>query len=187
MNTLITRGSLLLALFALVFALPAAAQDTTTTQPPPEVTSPPPTEAEPLSAEDQEASQQAAEEWLAYIDEGDIAQSYENAAQLLKDQITQEQWEQRVGDVEGQLGELQSRTFTTAQAFPAPPDAPPGEYVAVQYAADYASMAVQESVVLAKEDGTWKTAGYLVRPAEPMPAGPGADTTGVPADTSDNG
>ena len=190
MKTFITRSSLMLALFALAFALPVAAQEQdTTAQPPPEVTSPPPS-AEAPSVEDQEAARQAAEEWLAYIDEGDIAQSYETAAQLLKDQVTQEDWEQSIGEVQGQTGELQSRSFSTAQALPAPSEDPQGEYLAVQYASDYARLPVQESVVLVKEEDTWKVAGYLVRPAEPTPAGPqGApspqgDTTGAASDTT---
>ena len=132
--------------------------------PPPEVNAPP-SQPEPPSAEEQEAAQQAAEDWLAYVDEGDIGQSYENAASLLKDQVTQEEWEQSIGEVQGQIGELQSRSFTTAQALPAPPEDPQGEYLAVQYAADYANLPVQESVVLTKDEDTWKVAGYLVRPS----------------------
>ena len=191
MKNLIARGALALALFALIFAWPAAAQDTTTAQPPPEVTSPPP-QPEPPSAEDQEAARQAAEEWLAYIDAGDAAQSYDAAAQMFKEQIAQEDWERQVDEVQSQIGELQSRSFVMAQAPPVPPDAPQGKYLAVQYASDYANASVQETIVLFQEGGDWKMATYLVSPAAPMPAGPPdapsppSDTTGAASDTTGN-
>ena len=178
MNTLFPRNTVALLFLCLTVAWPAAAQETDSTMQDTTMQAMP----EPLSAEAQDEVQQVADGWLALLDESDMAQSYEAASQLLRDQVTQEQWEQSIGSARGQSGALESRTFTAVRQVPAPPQAPPGEYAAAQYLAKYANFEAQEMVVFFKEDGTWKPAGYFVQPTSP-PTGTG-DPSGAMEDTT---
>ena len=187
MRALFSRSTAALLFLLLLIAWPAAAQETDTTMQEAPMEAAP----EPLSEEGQAEVQQVADSWLALIDEGNIALSYEAVAQLLKDQVTQAQWEQSIGNAREQVGELASRTFTAVRQVPAPPQAPPGEYAAAQYLAEYANFEVQETVVFFKEDGTWKPAGYFVQPVSaPLgpddPSGAMEDTTGAASDTTSN-
>jgi len=44
------------------------------------------------------------------------------------------------------------------------PRAPEGEYVTAQYRATYGEKDAVETVSLKKDDGTWRVAGYYVKP-----------------------
>ncbi len=115
-----------------------------------------------------EAAQQAADQWLAHVDAGDAAQSYETAAAVLKDQITEEQWRGSLNAVEMQTGELVDRALITPRYTTTLPNAPPGEYVILEYDAQYTNLAALEVVVLKKENDDWRSAGYLVQPQNPQ-------------------
>ena len=65
-----------------------------------------------------------------------------------------------LGAVKGR--KLKSATFSTSI-----PQAPPGEYVIVQYDTvfDGPQGAVETATVMHEKDGSWKVAGYFIRPS----------------------
>lgn len=128
--------------------------------------------AAPLAAQDpHEAHEQAAradaEAWLALIDAGDYQASWEAAASPFKQAVTPELWAQQGALISGQLGEFQGRRLEDAQYTTELPNVPPGEYVALTYASEFANLpAAREFVTLVLEEGEWRVIGYYVRPAQ---------------------
>lgn len=113
-----------------------------------------------------EAAKEATQEWLALVDAGDYEASWEQAAGLLKSQITAKQWAERIQQVKSQLGAPGERALIAARYTTSLPNVPEGEYVVVQYRAQYGGQNVVETATLTNDEGTWRVAGYFVRPAE---------------------
>jgi hypothetical protein len=59
---------------------------------------------------DNSAAQAAAESWVALIDQGQYAASWQNTAASFKGAVPQPQWEQAVGAARGPFGGLKSRS-----------------------------------------------------------------------------
>jgi len=109
-------------------------------------------------------AKKAAAEWLDLVDANDYDASWEEAASLLKSQVTAEQWAVQVQQVHDQLGEFQERSLIAARYTTSLPNVPDGEYVIAQYRAQFSNQTVIETATLAKEGSTWRIAGYFVRP-----------------------
>ena len=106
----------------------------------------------------------AALAWLAIVDAGHYGQSWEAAAQVFRDSVTQARWESMVKPVRGQVGALVSRKLASAQYARDIPKAPPGEYVVIQYSTRFENGLFTETVTPMKEkDGSWKVSGYYIK------------------------
>src|SRR6267143_544791 len=79
------------------------------------------------------AAEQAAQAWLAIIDKGDIAKSWDEAAVAFQLAVTQEKWQQAVKSARGPLEPFGARRRIMARYTTEPPNAPPGKYVLLQY------------------------------------------------------
>jgi hypothetical protein len=132
----------LLALLALVLQPPAIAAET------------PETEA-----------LEAAETWLALVDSGDYAKSWDAAAAYFKGAITKEKWGQALKGVRPPLGKVLSREVKAKQFATSLPGAPDGEYVVIQFETSFEnkSTAVETVTPMKDEDGKWRVSGYFVR------------------------
>jgi Protein of unknown function (DUF4019) len=114
----------------------------------------------------------AAEEWLALVDAGDLEESWERTAQLFKSDISERdffksgiskrQWQSSLRTVQNSLGKavlrrLKSKRFTTEL-----PWEPAADYVVVEYETTFdREMNRTEVVILMKEsDGEWRVSGY---------------------------
>lgn len=119
------------------------------------------------TAQDQ-TPQEAAEEWVALIDSGEYAASYQAAADsIFKTQLTEDEWVRIVGVVrEERLPSLQRRSFVDVQQLDELPNAPAGQYAIVRYESRYGEVTADEVVTLVLEEGRWKPAGYAVRPQQ---------------------
>lgn len=119
------------------------------------------------ATEDERAAQTAAEAWLDLIDAGEYAESWNEAASSFQEAVSAKQWAQQVGDVRQPYGALQERTFESAESATDPPNDPPGEYVTLTYKSAFANTpnAIETVATVKQEDGSWKVAGYWVRPA----------------------
>ena len=102
--------------------------------------------------------------WLAMVDAGRYGQSWEAAAQYFRDSITRPQWEAKLAQSRGKMGNVMLRKVTGVRYARELPQAPAGEYVVVQYSTRFESGLFTETVVPMKEkDGSWKVSGYLIR------------------------
>ena len=111
------------------------------------------------------AAGEAANNWLAVVDSGQYARSWDQASALFKKQVTAEQWEQAARAAREPLGKLVSRKPASAQFSKTLPGAPDGEYVVVGYASEYEGKkeAVETVVMMKEKDGSWKPAGYFIK------------------------
>ncbi len=154
MNTLSRIMSLVLLGAVLIWAAPAEAQNM-------------PQQQSPENPEAVEEARQAAEEWLELTDSGSFDESWNQAASLLQDEVTQDEWTSQSEDVTNQVGSIEERNFMGGQYQENIPNLPEGEYVIMQYEATPSDLdqKLMEIVATTKEDGEWKVAGYTMRPA----------------------
>lgn len=128
------------------------------------------TQAQEVNTDNAEAAIAAAEEvalgWLELLDAGDIEESWHQAAASFQDAVTPDQWDASVKQARAAVGAPGERSRGSVQQLTDPPNAPPGEYVILQYKATAAEGANSiETVVLVKQGGDWKVTGYFIRPA----------------------
>lgn len=121
-----------------------------------------------INANAGQAAQEAADAWLALIDSTDYETSWQQAASMFQEQISEAQWIQTLQSVRGPLGAFQSRAPQKREYRTVLPDAPEGEYVVVTYGSHYTQLASgTETVTLTKTDTEeWKVVGYYIRPAQ---------------------
>jgi hypothetical protein len=85
------------------------------------------------AGEREAAAQAAAESWLKTVDAGDYTSSWEQAAKLFKDAVTQEQWVRAAKGTRAPLGKLVSRRLKSRQYTEKLPGALDGKYVVIQF------------------------------------------------------
>ncbi|WP_225073348.1 DUF4019 domain-containing protein [Desulfuromonas sp. CSMB_57] len=107
----------------------------------------------------------AAEQWLAMVDAGRYAASWQEAAGLFRDAVIQDHWVHSLNAVRKPLGRLvsrkvQSKTYTTAL-----PGAPDGEYVVIRFETSFANKqrAIETVTPMMDNDGIWRVSGYYIR------------------------
>jgi hypothetical protein len=115
----------------------------------------------------EQAAQKAAEQWLAVVDAGNYGESWNQAAEFFKSQVTKDAWIQNVSSVRNQTGKLKSRAFKSARYTESLPNAPAGKYVILEYQSSFEAGSFVETVVPMQDtDGIWKVAGYFVKPVK---------------------
>ena len=106
----------------------------------------------------------AARAWVALVDGGRWDESWRAASTLFRSQTTTRQWAAMIEPVRKPLGTVSARAVARASAATSRPGAPAGEYQVVQFRTAFAvKPGAIETVVLAREDGAWKVAGYFIR------------------------
>lgn len=113
----------------------------------------------------EEQAQRAAESWLALVDSGSYAQSWEAAASAFKTAISGDQWKQALDSARTPLGKVGARKLISAQYKRELPGAPDGDYVVIQFDTSYENKkaAVETVTLMLEKDGGWKVAGYFIR------------------------
>jgi hypothetical protein len=105
------------------------------------------------------------EAWLALVDEGEYRKSWETAAELFRNAVALEQWEQSLQAARRPLGALISRKPKTKHFTTSMPGAPDGEYVVFQFDTVFEnkSSAVETVTPMRDPDGKWRVSGYYVK------------------------
>lgn len=118
-----------------------------------------------MAQDKNEAAKKSAESWLAVVDKGDYAASYDEAASIFKLAITKEDWLQKVRAARGPLGKMISRKLKLMQYETTLPGAPDGEYVVIQYDTSFENKrsAVETITPTLDKDGQWRVSGYFIR------------------------
>ena len=113
----------------------------------------------------EQLAQKSAESWLALVDSGKYAQSWDEAAELFKSAVTKDQWQSALGTVRTPQGKVQSRTLKSATYTRTLPNAPDGEYVVIQYDTNFEhkQAAVETVVPMRDKDGAWRVSGYFIK------------------------
>ena len=113
----------------------------------------------------EKAATSAAQAWLALIDDGNYAKSWQEASAFLQGAVTQKAWEDAMESARKPLGKLVSREVKTARSFTALPGAPDGQYVVMQFETSFANKksVIETITFMLGKDGQWKSAGYLIK------------------------
>lgn len=123
-----------------------------------------PAAAPPAASVTETDGSRAARQWLTLVDGAQWAPSWQQASALFRSQVTAQQWEGAVTPVRQPLGAVKNRTFARATRASELPGAPAGEYELVEFRTQFAAPETKtETVVMVRENGAWKVAGYFVR------------------------
>ncbi len=110
-------------------------------------------------------AQTAAKAWLTLTDTEKYGQSWDASAALLKASITKPDFEKALRTARSPLGALRSRTVKSTTFTRTLPGAPDGEYVVIQYAAQFANKAsaLETITPMREKDGSWRVSGYYIK------------------------
>jgi Protein of unknown function (DUF4019) len=145
-------------------ATPAPSAAPATTAP---ATTPPPTAppaGQPTLRDDRE-SIDAGMKWLALIDADKAGDAWDLSSKQLKSAVTRAKFIEGIRDSRKSLGKLETRTAERFARSHKMPGAPEGDYVIIEYTAQFArGQKLQEQLVWAIDDGDiWRVAGYYYR------------------------
>ena len=107
-----------------------------------------------------------AQAWLRLVDAGRYGESWDSAAAVFRDAVTKPAWESAVREGRAPFEPFGRRELLAGSFQTQLPNAPPGEYVVLQYRTKVArGRTVVETVTPMKDrDGRWRVSGYYVRP-----------------------
>ena len=113
----------------------------------------------------EKAATSAAQAWLALIDGGNYAKSWQEASDFFQGAVTQKVWENAMESARKPLGKLVSREVKTTKSVTALPGAPEGQYVVMQFDTSFASKksAIETVTFKLEKDGKWKDTGYFIK------------------------
>jgi hypothetical protein len=117
------------------------------------------------SPEKEKAAVASAEKWLGLIDTAKYRESWKEAAELFRNAVSPEQWEQSLQAVRTPLGKLITRKLKTKTYRTSLPGAPDGEYVVLEFETSFAhkKSAIETVTPMMDKDGTWRVSGYYIR------------------------
>ena len=107
----------------------------------------------------------AAKKWLSMVDEGKYSESWQEAAEYLRNAINQEQWNRSLQGVRKPLGKVVSRQKKSATYRTSLPGAPDGEYVVIQFDTSFENKkaAIETVTPMMEQDGQWRVSGYYIK------------------------
>lgn len=111
------------------------------------------------------AGTQAAQAWLASVDQGEYVQSWDAAAKPFQRAVGRDDWAHSVASVRGPLGKLVSRQLRSAEYKTSVPGAPDGKYVVIQFSTSFEKKAnaVETITPVHEDDGAWRVSGYFIK------------------------
>jgi hypothetical protein len=122
----------------------------------------------------EDAAQGAAESWLAVVDGGAYAASWDQAARALKSAVKQSEWAAMAEGARAPLGKLGSRKLKSRESTDKMPTTRviggkvyswgQGRYVVLQYESAFANKAgaVETVTAMADPDGAWRVCAYSI-------------------------
>jgi hypothetical protein len=121
--------------------------------------------AAPCGDKAEKAATDSANHWLAQVDGGEYAASWETAAPLFKSAVSQDQWAKMLQAKRAPLGKILSRTVKSAVYTTTLPGAPDGEYVVIQYESsfEHKKSAIETVTPSLGKEGQWRVSGYFIR------------------------
>ena len=124
-----------------------------------------PAAANAQNANKEKAAVASAEKWLGLVDQGDYAESWKQAAEYFRNNVSEQKWAQAMQGMRKPLGNLVSRKLKAAAYKTSLPGAPDGEYVLMQFDTSFANKksAVETVTDVLAKDGKWRAVGYFIR------------------------
>lgn len=122
----------------------------------------------------EQAAITAAEKWLASVDAGDYAETWDQTSSfsksgiqtssLFKPGVSEQQWQSSLADLQTRFGNAVSRNLKSKQYAEELPYEPEGEYVVLKYETSFERKknVVETVILLRDQDGEWRVSGYRV-------------------------
>ena len=124
----------------------------------------------PTTTDTMKATVTASSAWVSLVDNGDYAESWNQASTLFKTKITKEQWEEKLKGGRAPLGNVISRKLKSKQYTKTLPGAPDGDYAVIQYETTFEKRpsgkkpaAIETITPMLDDDGKWKVSGYYIK------------------------
>ena len=119
----------------------------------------------PAQPKPEQLAQQSADSWLALVDSGKYADSWQDSSQLFKAHVTREQWQSMLRASRDPFGKMQSRKLKSATYTKTLPGAPDGDYVVIQYESsfEHKQSAMETVTPMLDKDGKWRVSGYFIK------------------------
>lgn len=107
---------------------------------------------------------QAAEDWLALVDQGQYEESWGAASAVLKQAVTAAQWESTLNSTRSQLGGRLTRGLDARTEDSSIEGFPDGEYVILGFSSSFANdpQAVETLTIKLDSDGVWRVVAYSI-------------------------
>ncbi|WP_299192865.1 DUF4019 domain-containing protein [uncultured Erythrobacter sp.] len=123
------------------------------------------TASTPSTNPDDAVSMDQAEIFLASIDAGDFAQSWEDGGEFFQNETTLEEWTGVIEPVRSPLGAVEDRRLAAVQQLSTLPGAPEGDYEVLQFQTKFAGVdAISvETVIMVRNGSRFDVAGYFIR------------------------
>ena len=114
----------------------------------------------------------AAESWLALVDDGKYAESWDTAAEYLKNAVSKDDFVKSLNAARKPLGKLKSREVKSKEYRTSLPGAPDGEYVVIQFktSLENKKSAVETVTPMMDKDKKWRVSGYYIPKPVKTPA-----------------
>jgi hypothetical protein len=114
---------------------------------------------------DEQAAVQSAKKWLALVDEGNYRESWDEAADVFRNAVTNDEWEEMLGKIRPLFGKVIKRNVKSQAYQSSVPAVPDGEYVVIQFQTKFEHKAnAIETVTPSKgKYGKWRVAGNYIK------------------------
>ena len=111
------------------------------------------------------AAQAAADAFLQRVDHDQFAASWESAATLLRNKVTEADWVSQLQRTREIAGPVVKRTLKSMSYSTSAKDSPDGEYILIVYDTAFKakSDATETLTVMLDTDKTWRVAGYFIK------------------------
>jgi hypothetical protein len=113
----------------------------------------------------EQLAQQASITWLALVDSGKYADSWQESSPMFKAHVSKEQWKDMLRATRDPLGKMVSRKLSSATYTKTLPGAPDGDYVVIQYETsfEHKQSATETVTPMLDKDGKWRVSGYFIK------------------------
>ena len=103
--------------------------------------------------------------WLALVDDGKFAESWDASADSLKNAVGKDDFVKSLNAVRKPLGSLKSRKVQSAEYRTSLPGAPDGQYVVIQFKTsfEHKESAIETITPMLDKDKNWRVSGYYIR------------------------
>jgi Tfp pilus assembly protein PilF len=107
----------------------------------------------------------ATEKWLALLDEGKYAETWDQSAGVFRKNSAKKQWIATLKGLLGSLGKMKSRVKQDADYRTSLPGSPAGEYVVFIFKTTFANKkdAIETVTPMKDKDGKWRVSGYYIK------------------------
>lgn len=103
-------------------------------------------------------------EFLQLIDAEKYAESWQMAANMMKEKISETEWVEKLTEARALSGTVVKRSEKSVSYSTSAEDSPEGEYISLIFSSKYQrAESVSEYVTVMLEEGHWKVAGYFIQ------------------------